>query len=156
MHNKYALVVFLLLWQMNSAIADITLPQLISSGMVLQRDAELRIWGWAAPGERITFRFQKERLSTTADMDGNWQINLPPQPAGGPYEMTLRGANEITLQDVYFGDVWLCAGQSNMVLPMERVKEKYPEEIAQADYPEIRNFFIRTSPKLEGPQKDLP
>jgi sialate O-acetylesterase len=155
MHTKYPLLL-LLLGILFSVRAEVTLPQLISDGMVLQRDVELKIWGWAAPGERVMLQFQKDRLSATADMDGNWQISLPPQPAGGPYEMTIKGQNEILIKDILFGDVWLCAGQSNMVLPMERVKEKYPEEIAQADYPEIRNFFIRTTPKLEGPQPDLP
>lgn len=156
MYNKYSLLIVLLAFLLPAVQAEVTLPQLISDGMVLQRDTELKIWGWADPGEGVTLQFQKERLRTTADMDGNWLISLPPQPAGGPYEMTISGANSIQVKDVLFGDVWLCTGQSNMVLPMERVKEKYQEEIAQADYPEIRNFFISTTPKLEGPQKDLP
>ena len=146
--------IFLVLYSV-SAAAQIRLPQIISDGMVLQRDQNIRIWGWSSAKEEITLNFKNRYYNTRADEAGNWEIILPPQSAGGPYRMTLKGKNEITISDVLFGDVWLCAGQSNMVLPMERVKEKYPDEIANADYPEIRNFFIRTRTNLQEPQMDL-
>ncbi len=73
--------------------------------------------------------------------------------AGGPYLMDI---NHIIIQDILIGDVWFCSGQSNMVLPMERVKEKYPEEIAKADYPQIRNFFIPTASGISKVHDDLP
>jgi sialate O-acetylesterase len=81
---------------------------------------------------------------------------LPPMPAGGPYSMEIKGKNKIMLDNILVGDVWLCAGQSNMVIPMERVKEKYPEEIAAANYPEIRHFFIPTLADLQKQKDDLP
>jgi len=136
--------------------AQIKLPQLISNGMVLQRDQNIRIWGWASAKEEITVTFNGAHYQHIADDQGNWEIFLPPQNAGGPYSLTLQGKNIITINNILIGDVWLCAGQSNMVLPMERVKEKYQEEIAAADYPEIRNFFIPTVTNLRGPQTDLP
>lgn len=136
--------------------AQIRLPQLISDGLVLQRDQELKIRGWSSAGESIDLNFRANTYSTTADETGNWEIILPPQAAGGPDDLFLKGANEIRVRDVLVGDVWICAGQSNMVLPMERVKEKYPEEIAGAVYPEIRNYFIKTTTSLEGAQEDLP
>jgi len=124
--------------------------------MVLQRDQNVKIWGWASAGEEVDLNFRDRAYSTTADDAGNWEIILPPQPAGGPDDMTLRGKNEIIVRDILVGDVWLCTGQSNMVLPTERVKEKYPDDITNAHYPEIRNYFIATVTNLQGAQKDLP
>jgi sialate O-acetylesterase len=83
-------------------------------------------------------------------------LTLPAMPTGGPYSMTIRGNNTITINDVLIGDVWFCSGQSNMVIPMERVKEKYPDEIAHADFPQIRNFFIPTKSDVTGVHQDLP
>ncbi|MEZ4810102.1 MAG: sialate O-acetylesterase [Allomuricauda sp.] len=135
---------------------QIRLPQLIGDGMVLQRDADLKVWGWASPNEKIVLSFKNNDYKTVADKNGEWTINLKAQKAGGPYTMLFKGKNEIEVKDILFGDVWIGAGQSNMVLPMERVKEKYPNEIAHANYPEIRNFFIPTKTNVQGPQKDLP
>ena len=64
-------------------------------------------------------------------------------PAGGPFTMTITGKNKIVLTDVLLGDVWFCSGQSNMVLPMERIKEKYPDEAGRDSFPEIRNYFVQ-------------
>ena len=139
-----------------SANAEIKLPRILSDGVVLQRDTRVKLWGWAAANERVTLNFKKKKFSTKADNSGRWLILLPPQKAGGPYEMSFKGQNEIKISNILFGDVWLCSGQSNMVLPMERVKEKYPDEIANANYPEIRNFFIATLTNLEKPSEDLP
>ncbi|HMC00722.1 MAG TPA: sialate O-acetylesterase [Flavobacteriaceae bacterium] len=136
--------------------AQIKLPELISDGVVLQRDQEIKIWGWASSEESITLTFKSEKHKTKANKNGDWSIILPAQEAGGPYKMVLKGKNKVEVNDILFGDVWLCAGQSNMVLNMERVKERYPNEVTNDNYPEIRNFFIPTKTNLEGPQKDLP
>lgn len=138
------------------ATAQIRLPKLISNGMVLQRDEPVRIWGWSSPKEKITVQVAGKKLKTTANDKGEWFVILPPQKAGGPFDIKLNGKNEIVLTDVLFGDVWLGCGQSNMVTPMERVKEKYPADIASANYPQIRNFFVPTVANLQGPQADLP
>src|SRR5690606_15408327 len=106
---------------------QIKLPELISDGMVLQRDTKLNLWGWASAGESVELEFKGERYATRADDKGQWTLELEPQPAGGPHDMVFKGKNTITLEDILFGDVWIGAGQSNMVLPMERVKEKYPK-----------------------------
>jgi sialate O-acetylesterase len=76
--------------------------------------------------------------------------------AGGPYTMDITASNQLQVKDILLGDVWLCSGQSNMVLNMERVKEKYPDEIAVADYPQIRNFFIPTAADAARPHAELP
>lgn len=156
MKPSLKLLLFSLAFFSISAAAQIRLPGIISDGLVLQRDENIRIWGWSSAQEKITLTFHSKVYRTRADEDGNWEITLPPQSAGGPHELNLKGKNEIILTDVLIGDVWLCAGQSNMVLPMERVKEKYPADIAGANYPEIRNFFIRTTTDLQEPRKDLP
>jgi sialate O-acetylesterase len=136
-----------------SAFADVKLPSLVSNGMVLQRDIPVKIWGWANPGEKVTVSFKGKKIRSSADAMGNWSATLPATPAGGPYEILV---NEIRLQDVLFGDVWLCSGQSNMVLNMERVKEKYSTDIASANYPQIRNFFIPTAISKIDVKQDLP
>ncbi|MFO7670720.1 MAG: hypothetical protein R6W31_13755, partial [Bacteroidales bacterium] len=139
-----------------TASAQIKLPQIISDGMVLQREQNNRIWGWSSAKEEISLKYNGKKYRTTADHAGNWEITLPPQAAGGPFDLTLKGKNEIVLRNILFGDVWFCSGQSNMVTPMERVKEKYPGEIANAQFPEIRNFFIATVTDLHEARDDLP
>ncbi|MDC6366196.1 MULTISPECIES: sialate O-acetylesterase [Flavobacteriaceae] len=124
--------------------------------MVLQRDSKTKVWGWASPQEKVELRFKNNTFKTIADKNGNWSFELKPQKAGGPFEMIFKGKNEIKVDNILFGDVWICSGQSNMVTPMERVKEKYPEEVATANFDEIRNFFISTTNNLQGPQEDLP
>lgn len=136
--------------------ADVKLPALISDGMVLQRDTKLIIWGWASPGEKVLVRLNKKTANSVTDSDGNWKVILPPMKEGGPYSMIVKGKNTITINNILIGDVWFCSGQSNMVVNMERVKEKYPEDIAGANYPEIRNFFIPTSSDVKYVHKDLP
>ena len=138
------------------AQAIIKLPVLLSDGMVLQRDTKVIIWGWASPGEKVQVKFNKKTISTVTDSEGNWKVVLPPMKAGGPYTMEVKGNNTITINDILVGDVWFCSGQSNMVLNMERVKEKYPEDIATADFPEIRNFFIPTASDVTSIHIDLP
>jgi len=136
--------------------ANVKLPVLISDGMVLQRDTKVIIWGWASPGEKVQVKFNKKTISTVTDLEGNWKISLPPMKAGGPYTMEIKGINTITVNDILIGDVWFCSGQSNMVLTMERVKEKYPDDIATANYSEIRNFFIPTASDVTSVHKDMP
>jgi sialate O-acetylesterase len=136
-------------------LANISLPKLVSNGMVLQRDSKIKIWGWAAPDEKITLTFVHKKYQTTTAKNGEWEIMLPSLKPGGPYAMTIIGTNKVIINDILIGDVWFCAGQSNMVLPMERVKEKYPDEIANANYPQIRNFFIPTTASILTKNKDV-
>jgi sialate O-acetylesterase len=135
---------------------NIKLPVLVSDGMVLQRDTKVNIWGWGSPGEKVRIKFNNKTFSSVTDLKGNWIIALPPMKAGGPYSMEVKGDNSIIIKNILIGDVWFCSGQSNMVLTMERVKEKYPDDIANADYPEIRNFFIPTASDVTSIHEDLP
>ncbi|GGG35268.1 hypothetical protein GCM10011414_00820 [Croceivirga lutea] len=153
-------LVKLLFWGLfmvtTNVVAQIKLPQLISDGMVLQRNAETTLWGWASPNEQITCRFKGKTYKASANEAGDWSIVLPAQTAGGPHKITFIGKNKIKLENILFGDVWVCSGQSNMVTPMERVKERYPTEVSSAANDEIRNFFIPTVTNLISPEQDLP
>src|SRR6202000_1962678 len=136
--------------------AEIRLPRLVSDNMVLQRDANVNIWGWANAGEKVTVRFTGKSNSAITGTNGKWLVVLKPMKAGGPFSMEISGSNHIIIKNILIGDVWFCSGQSNMVLPMERVKEKYPDEIAQADFPAIRNFFVPTASDVSRIHNDLP
>jgi sialate O-acetylesterase len=126
-----------------TAVADVRLPHLLSDNMVLQRDLPIPVWGWANPNEKVTVRLGKSSASATAGADGQWSVKLPKLPAGGPYQMTVAGANTLTLSNILIGEVWVCAGQSNMEKPIgihpgQQPCLNYEKEIAAADYPQIR------------------
>jgi sialate O-acetylesterase len=128
--------------------AEVRLPHIIGSNMVIQRNQELRIWGWANRGEKVTVHFKDTVVSKRAGMDGKWLITFPAMEAGGPYTMKVRGRNIITLENILIGDVWVCSGQSNM----ESRVEAFPwagEEAARADYPEIRLFTVPKNTQLQ-------
>ncbi len=150
MKNGYILILMLI---SQSVFGQIKLPALVSDNMVLQRDKPTTIWGWASPGEKIRIETRNKVIKTQSDQTGKWTAQLPAFSAGGPFEMRI---NEVLIHHVLWGDVWLCAGQSNMVLPMERVKELYAEEIKKAKYPQIRNFFIPTVSSKIQEKTDLP
>ncbi len=119
--------------------AKVTLPQLVSDGMVLQRDREITLWGSADPGETITIQFLNQTFGTTADALGKWKTILPPQQAGGPFQMSV---NDILVSNILIGDVWLCSGQSNMELPVSRVMDLYRAEVEQYSNPMIRHLKV--------------
>jgi len=150
------LLLVVLSLSVNASLANVRLPQLIGDGMVLQRDAPINIWGWADAGENISVKFNGKHYSTKTSVGGQWSVMLPTMKAGGPYEMDIDGNNHVVVHDILIGDVWFCSGQSNMVFQMERDKETYPEEIANAHYPEIRNFFVPTVSDIARVHDDLP
>ena len=133
--------------------AEVRLPKIFSSNMVLQQGIEIPVWGWADAGERITVVFNKATVRARAGSDGKWQATLPVQNAGGPYTMTIRGKNTIVLDNVMIGEVWICSGQSNMEWRVDQ-SNNAAEEVAAAGYPAIRLFTV---PKAvaQFPQDDL-
>lgn len=139
----------------SSLFGQVKLPALVGDSMVVQRDTKLKIWGWASKGEKVSISFNGKKFKATADADGAWAVLLPPMKAGGPYKMEITATNKITINNILIGDVWLCSGQSNMVHYLDLHKERYAEEIAQASYPEIRQFLIPTLTNLQGPVSDL-
>lgn len=139
----------------NHTHAQVRLPKLVSDGMVLQRDTKLTIWGWAKPSEKVALKFNGKTYQATTGADGKWQVSLPAQKAGGPYEIDITASNHLTVKDVLVGDVWLCSGQSNMETPMSRVRDKYPQEVAQANNSQIRQFEVPLTYAFKGPKADL-
>ena len=124
--------------------------------MILQRDSKINIWGWASPNEKINIKFNGKNYKATTGADGKWLAQLQPMKAGGPYTMEIAGKNKITLKDILIGDVWFCSGQSNMVHQLNIHDVTYAKDIAEANYPQIRHFWIPTLTSLPGPKDDLP
>ncbi len=150
---KHILLFTVLLFQF-TVLAQIRLPKLISNGMVLQHSEKLKIWGWAAPGETVMLAFEAKTYKATANATGEWVIALPPHKPGGPYSMVFRASNAVTVTNILFGDVWLCSGQSNMELGMNRLMDTYPEEATAAN-DNIRQFLVPDVPVFKGRQADL-
>ena len=117
--------------------ANVKLPKVFGDNMVLQRDTEIPVWGWADAGEKITVNFHDQKVKTTTDKNGKWIVRLAPEKAGGPFSMTIKGKTEIILNNILVGDVWICSGQSNMEWPLWNTI-KGMEQLKNAD-----NEFIR-------------
>jgi sialate O-acetylesterase len=153
MKNKLAVIFILLIF--GNMSGQVRLPKLVSDGMVLQRDAIIKIWGWAAKGEKVNVSFLNNSYTAVADENGGWQIELPKLSAGGPYEMRINAGNSITIHDILIGDVWVCSGQSNMELPMKRVSWNYPGEIENSSNNYIRQFYVQQKYNFHNPENDL-
>jgi len=138
-----------------TAVSQVRLPKLISDGMVLQRDINVKIWGWAGKDEKVSVHFMNSTYNTAADDKGDWSIMLQKMKAGGPYEMNIDASNSITIHNIMIGDVWVCSGQSNMELPMSRVSWNYPEEIANSENKYIRQFYVPQTYNFHHPENDL-
>lgn len=137
-----------------AAQATVRLPRFVADHMVLQRDAPVPLWGWADAGETVTVKFKGQKhQATPAPGTGRWQVSLPTQQAGGPYEVTIKGHNTLTLHDVLVGDVWLASGQSNMEWPV-RDAANGAQEVAAANYPQIRLLSVDNIPAFT-PQADI-
>ncbi len=126
--------------------ADVRLPKILGSHMVLQRDSEVTLWGWADPGETVTVScdWVDGINSVKADEQGAWQLAVRTGKAGGPHSITVSANNRIQLDDILFGEVWIGSGQSNMEMPLIKISgaytgiKNYEQEIASAVHPEIR------------------
>jgi len=114
-----------------------------TDNMVLQRDQPDTIWGWTTPGTTVTVTVAGPTtvpaVTGTAGPDGKWSVKTSPVPAGGPYTVTVAGPQTVTFQNVLFGDVWICSGQSNMEFGIKQ-GQNAETEIANANYPQIRLF----------------
>ena len=134
------------------AQAKVQLPQLFQSGMVVQRGKKVPVWGTAAPGERISVRFNKFQTVIIADSNGRFRTELPAMKAGGPYTLMV---GDVVLTNVLVGDVWLCSGQSNMDVTIERVYPQYVKEIDQLSNPNVRLFRVQNETNTHGVQEDI-
>lgn len=152
-YRTYLSLVLLVLYL--PASGQVRLPRLVGDGMVLQRDADVNIWGWAGTGEKISVHFLGSQYNVTANVNGEWTIQLPKLKPGGPHKMAIKGSNTITLSDILIGDVWVCSGQSNMELPMVVTRSLYEDEIAASANTFIRQFNVPKKYSFKGPQQDL-
>lgn len=127
------------------ARAEVILSALFSDHAVLQRNQPIRVWGWASPGETVQVEFHGKNESAIADKDGEWQVWLKPESAGGPYDLTVSGDKTqaaIKRTDLLIGDVWIASGQSNMEFPLtgwtNQPMKNGPAEIAAANHSRLR------------------
>lgn len=119
--------------------AEVRMAGVFGDHMVLQRDSEVPVWGWAKPGAEITVSFGDQTQTTATADDGKWSVRLSPLSLGEPRELVVRGDGELRLQDVLVGEVWLCSGQSNMAMTVSRAKE-FEQEKQKSNLPLIRHF----------------
>jgi sialate O-acetylesterase len=112
--------------------------------MVLQQQSTVKLWGWCAPGEKIfvTTSWDNKRDSVVGTRDANWQINIRTPVAGGPYSITLNGNNQIVLDNVLIGEVWVCSGQSNMEMNEQWGLADVKEELPACYNANIRFFYV--------------
>jgi len=151
---RFALLACLIHTQAVS-FGQVRLPQIIRDSMILQRDANIKIWGWAAKAEKIRIDLNGKKYSARADPEGKWSAWLPPMKAGGPYTMVISASNKITLKDILVGEVWLVSGQSNMEYQLGYDDADFAKEMAEVNNPQIRQFKVPIRPLLDGPKDDL-
>src|SRR5262245_62427248 len=136
------LLLLLLLLPCGVVRANVVLPDVITSSMVLQREQTVPVWGKADPGESVTVRFGNQTKTATADKDGKWVVHLSAMRASAtPASMTIEGKNKIELTDILVGEVWLVAGQSNMQRLLNETANG-AEAMAAADHADIRLFNV--------------
>ena len=124
------------------AQARISVPDIVGSGMVLQRDQSVPIWGTAEPGESVTVRFGRQKLNAVADKQGKWVVRLRAMRASiTPDSLYIEGSNKLEFKDILVGEVWLVAGQSNMQRILSETANG-AEAIAAANHPSIRLFNV--------------
>ncbi len=125
--------------------ANIKLPSILSDGMVLQQNADVKLWGWADAGEKITIKtsWLRQVVYATANAHGKWIATVKTTEAGGPYMIEIEGKNKITLNNVLLGEVWVCSGQSNMEFTIQMLGgwenyKKELEDVLKNDYRNVR------------------
>lgn len=149
-----SIVVLFIFLQLSKA--DISLPEIFSDNMVLQQKSDVILWGWAKTGEIVVIKadWMDKDLTIQADVQGTWKITMKTPGAGGPYNIHIKGHNEVILKNVLIGEVWLCSGQSNMEMSAQWGINNGEEEIKNANWPEIR-FFTVGSATSHYPQDHL-
>ena len=135
--STHGMIVVFALFAPHLSHAEVSVPNIFCDHMVLQQGQQNKVWGKASPGKKVSVRIHDQSQETTAGNEGLWHVFLEPLPVGGPYTLNITGSNEISIEDVLVGEVWICSGQSNMEWP---VNLTYDADLvkAAANYPEIR------------------
>ena len=141
---KKSLILLFSIFLFIYSYSNVRLPRLISDNMVLQREKPITLWGWADAGEKVTVQFNKQTISVRTDNSGKWMIVLGTEQAGGPFVMTVKGRNTITINNILVGEVWVCSGQSNMEFQVCSVTNA-EGEMKNNNYPQIRQFEVQKS-----------
>lgn len=156
------LVSILTLTSLQSVCAKVKLPAIVSSNMVLQRNTTIKIWGWADANEKITIKtsWLKSPISTQADAEGNWIIDVKTTDSKEQQTIAIKSnTSDIKLENILFGEVWLCSGQSNMEMPMKGFFGQptfgSAEAIAKSNNPNLRLFTVAKISGAKTPLKDL-
>lgn len=152
---KKLLLIIIIVGANLTAYAQVKLPALVGSNMVLQQNAKVNLWGWASPNEKINIQlgWQTAPIAITTNSDGTWKVAVAtPQGSEKSYSITIEASNTLLLKNILIGEVWICSGQSNMFFPVGRVEnnwktgvKNYEEEILNASYPTIRLFTVLTN-----------
>ncbi len=154
---KRSFTILLLVLLCGQVFANVRLPRVFGSSMVLQRDKPIVIWGWADPKEKVTVTFHGKSKTVATSKDGSWKVTMDAEKAGGPYTLSVKGENALELTDVLVGDVWICSGQSNMEWTV-RNSNNPDKEISDANFPTIRHFkvpnIVASEPKNDFPSGD--
>ncbi len=154
MKVKYMLFL-MAFWAAIPSQAQLKLPQVFGDHMVIQRDQPVRFWGLGAPNEEVQCSIDEITVSTKADNTGTWELLFPSHVAGGPFIVTIKTENEsIEYSDVYFGEVWVASGQSNMEWQLNWKINNWEKEVEDSDYPQIRFIKVKNSYNL-NPQWDI-
>ncbi len=129
------------------AEAKITLPAFFTDNMIVQQHSVMTLFGKAKPNKKVTVEtdWNSQRIQTLSDKEGNWEVRLATPAAGGPYTISISDGKKLVLKNVMAGEVWFCSGQSNMEMPLAgwgKIKN-YEQEIAAAEYPQIRLFQVK-------------
>jgi len=135
--------------------AEPVLPHLFTDHMVIQRETEIRIWGWADPGEKISVSLGTGNGQAITDTNGSWRVILPAMRVGGPFALIIRGKKTIVFRDVMLGEVWVASGQSNMTYALSGATGG-DKEILRANYPGIRFFTVPKRIAVEPQSDTLP
>ncbi len=145
----FALLALGAAWFAARAQAEVQLPGIFSDHAVLQCDRAIPVWGLAAAGEEVAVTLgERPAVRTTAGADGGWRLELPACPAGGPYRLVVSGRNELKIDDVLVGEVWLCSGQSNMEFTVDGVINAEQEKAAAVDG-QIRQLWVPRRPSSQ-------
>lgn len=149
------LTAFVLVVHTLTARADVRLPAILGSHMVLQQNTEVQLWGWCDPHEKIEVRtgWDTTTYRTTGNSGARWSLRVKTPRAGGPFSITITGNNKVVLEDVLIGEVWLGSGQSNMEMSFNWGVKEYTADMDSATNRSIRLFHI---PRLSAayPQDD--
>jgi sialate O-acetylesterase len=147
------LLLAILLWQTNGAFAEVRLPSILGSHMVLQQKSEVNLWGWCNPSEKIQVKcsWDTTSYSTKGTSGAKWSLKIKTPVAGGPYTITINQV--MVLEDVMVGEVWLCGGQSNMEWSGVQKLKQSLEEAPLATNQKIRFFYVPKA-TADTPQED--